>query len=267
MTRGWTRCSAMATPQSAAAQPGLGSPAQAAALRGAARAAGPRARRRHARLAALGAVGARRCRPADRSRQLAAQHRPDALGARQLLAPAAASSTAPPGQSREAGSKSLLDPGARRGQRPAMETRLPDRLPARRSLPGRHRRQPAALWRARRIYQPRLARGHRGRSGSAGRPTRRGMFERYGRAARSSADPGQGLLLGGARRRRRRPGGAGDSLARAGGRQPRPVLRPARARAARPDARRRRLRPRRPTPRSAPPSPPGRSSRRSAISA
>ena len=63
-----------------------------------------------------------------------------------------------------------------------------------------------------------------------------GMFERYGRAARIAADPGQGLLLGRARRHRRRPGAAGDGLARAGGRQRRPVLRPARARAARPDA-------------------------------
>ena len=129
------------------------------------------------------------------------------------------------------------DPGARRRQRPQLATAYGIASQARRPLPARHRRLRPALWRARRLYEPGLAR----RPGGAvpARPARRrGAAVRALRPRRAlAADPGQGLLLGRARRRRRRAAPAeAQRLARAGGRQPRPVLRPARARAARPHA-------------------------------
>ena len=134
----------------------------------------------------------------DRPGDLAAQHRPERGGAAiagepQRVRPAAGR--------RRALARYRAHAGARRGQRQPMVDRLCDRRAARRPLPGRHRRQRPALWRARRLYQPRLARRH-GRAAPARPARRRGADVRALRPRRAlAADPRQGLLLGGARRR------------------------------------------------------------------
>ena len=76
---------------------------------------------------------------------------------------------------------------------PQWTTRLPDRRAARRRLSRRHRRQRPPLWRARRIYQPRLARRQGGDAGSAASADAARMFDRYGRAARSPQTRAKGF--------------------------------------------------------------------------
>ena len=86
------------------------------------------------------------------------------------------------------------DPGARRGQRPQLADRLRHRRAGRRPLPGRHRRQRPALWRARRLYEPRLARRQRPPCYRLGRPADAArLFELYARAARSPQTRAKGF--------------------------------------------------------------------------
>ncbi len=108
------------------------------------------------------------------------------------------------------------------------------RAPARRRLSGRHRRQRTALWRARRLYEPRLARRPDGNEAARATGRRDRHVHPLCRRLEDLDDPVEGFLLGPAAPPRP-PGAARRPMAitRARG-FPRPVLRPARDRAARP---------------------------------
>jgi soluble lytic murein transglycosylase-like protein len=223
--------------------------AAAAVVRGAARAADPRERRvgAAARARLLAIRGDPGC---CRSRQLASQHQPVPRRAPAARPAAALAGRRPTrGLVRDAADDGRARPTTINGPSPGRSPRrLDDAYPAGTDVSARpygERDDYTSLaWLAGQAALNRL-----GRPADAAR-----MFERYARAARS---PQTRPRASTGRRAPPSPPGrrAEQCLARAGGGQPRPVLRPARARAARAPCRRR-LTIRQSAPPSARPSPP-----------
>ena len=147
------------TPERGAEPDAWAPPAKRAALRGPARPADRAPPTRRRRLAALDRSTLRDAGPDHRPRELAAQHGPERRRAAAARQPRRASTGRRPMPRRWLDTALTLARGAANDRN--WSTAYGIASQGRRPLPGRHRRQRPALWRARRLYEPGLARRHR----------------------------------------------------------------------------------------------------------